>query len=960
MFKDEKKELIFCVFAFVFFILLFSNLSSAALTCSFNTTCVYPSFSALYVQNDTGGYYNAHAQNTTLISLEGLVGWWRFDNASLIGENDTRAFDWSGLGNNATITNGTIINSSGKFKSAAWFDSRSWVEVASSSTLTPTRNITLVSWFNTRSKTQLYQKIISKTDTGGYQISINENSVCPANKLCFLVYNTSGYSSVTYDTSAISSDVWYQMVATYDGDTMRLYLNGTEVATNTAVAGLISYNANILCIGREVAGTVCGQDALGFNGTLDDIMIFNRSLSAQEISNLYNQSYSRYNYALCCRATEANLSATSCTQSTVFKLFNYTNSHVQTGTFGGTAYNYPVCLASNFGNVQCTYTDGSCNSNYSCIASMASSEVGDLNLTNSHIGNCNEYKKNICCRINNPPLVGYTILNSTFRTNYTTENLTVFFNESDVEGDFYTNITDWRVNGTSIAVVNMPFNSYENTTNSGAVKDYSTSGNNGTLGGGTSSAAPSWTSNGKVGGGYLFDGVDDYISLGIGNLSISNVSVSNRLSISLWLKTNSSTSYMGIISKDNAGTVNRSWKLGFNVATGVPRFDIFVSPSNYTSLVGSSVINDNHWHMLTAVYNGSNMFLYTDGGSPTTTYWPNGINPSLASVQLGNDGCCGSRYFNGSMDELLIFNLSLSPEQVKELYIAGLANLSLQKIVSNETRKGQNWTCLVTGNDLYDGIPVLSNQLIIRNSLPTVTLTSPADGNVTDNRTPMFTWTGYDADGDSLSYEINLTTFYDPFTSSPCSDIRGDTTSNSYYIPTTDLSCLKDNGVYYVWSVRANDGESNGSWSASRTINITALMTISLPVKSIDFGNMMINEANDTSDDAPAPFIIQNDGNSLANVTMSANNLWQSIANPSEYYKFKIDNVTGENYAFNWSGSATSFTNVSSAQLNAIHILNYSNIKDSAEVDVYVKVPPNEPPTVRNSTMTFYASLGEI
>jgi hypothetical protein len=136
-------------------------------------------------------------------------------------------------------------------------------------------------------------------------------------------------------------------------------------------------------------------------------------------------------------------------------------------------------------------------------------------------------------------------------------------------------------------------------------------------------------------------------------------------------------------------------------------------------------------------------------------------------------------------------------------------------------------------------------------------------------------------------------------------------------------------------------------------------MTISLPVKSIDFGNMMINEANDTSDDAPAPFVIQNDGNSLANITMSANNLWQSVSNPSEYYKFKVDNVTGETYAFNWSGSTTNFTNVTSTQLNAIHILNYSNIKDSAEIDVYVKVPANEPPTVRNSTMTFYASLGE-
>lgn len=952
MLRDEKKELIFYLFTFVFFVLLFSNLSSAALSCSFNTTCIYPSFPVLYAQNDTGGYYNAHAQNTTLVSLEGLLGWWRFDNVSSIGENDSIAFDWSGNKNNATIINGTNITSSGKFRNGVEFDSRGWVNTSTSSILAPTRNLTISVWFYTKSIGQSYQKMLSKTDSGGYQLGLNENSVCPVNTYCFLVYNTSGYSYASVLSSTLSSNKWYLGTATYDGDTMRLYLNGTEVANNTAVAGLISYNTNYLCIGREAAGSSCGQDPYGFNGTLDDIMIFNRSLSSTEVALLYNQTYSRYNYALCCSATEANLSSSSCTQSTVVKMSNYTNSHIQTGTFGGSAYNYPVCLVSNYGNTQCVYADTTCTAGYSCIASMASSELGDLNLTNSHIGDCNEYKKKICCRVNNPPIIGYAILNSTFRTNYTTENLTIYFNESDLESDFYTNITDWRVNGTSIAIVNMPFNSYENTTAAGAVKDYSTYGNNGTL----SNAL--WTQDGKIGGGYVFNNLQgSYIDLGM-----SEATNPSRITIAVWIKPENlpNSKVMNIFSnsRDCCGSYNGTafmWSSSYN---GL-RAQIWNGSSAFAYY--NSGFSIGNWSHVAFTYDGSYIRLYKDGVNVASTATTLGIGktPSFNSF-IGRMGCCSGYSFNGTMDQFMMFDRALSPEQINEIYLSGLSNLSLTKIVSNETRKGQNWTCLVTGNDMYDGIPRLSNQLIIRNSLPTVTLTGPADGNVTDNRTPMFSWTGYDADGDSLTYEINITRFFDPGSVSLCNDIRSDTTGNSYYIPTYDLSCLKDNGVYYVWSVRANDGEGYGSWSSTRTVNITALMTISLPVKSIDFGNMMIDEANDTSDDAPTPFVIQNDGNSLANITMSANNLWQSVSNPSQYYKFKIDNVTGETFAFNWTGSVTNFTNVTSSQINAIHTLNYSNIKDSAEIDVYVKVPPNEPPTVRNSTMTFYASLGEI
>lgn len=245
------------------------------------------------------------------------------------------------------------------------------------------------------------------------------------------------------------------------------------------------------------------------------------------------------------------------------------------------------------------------------------------------------------------------------------------------------------------------------------------------------------------------------------------------------------------------------------------------------------------------------------------------------------------------------------------------------------------------------------------NNPPTVTLANPTNGFATTNRTPMFNWTGNDDDGDTLTYEINLTAVLAPGGTSTCSDVILDTTANSYYMPSRDLYCLYDNLMYYKWSVRANDGSGYGEWSSTRIVNISALQAISLPVNTIDFGSMTVLQSNDTSDDSPLPFVIQNDGNSILNINVSATDLWNSVTGANIYYRYKIDNVSGELNAFNWSGSQTTFTNTPISQQFAISRLNYTNIKDSAETDIYVQVPPNEPPTIRNSTFTFFSYLGE-
>ncbi|MBU4070439.1 MAG: hypothetical protein KJ646_05645, partial [Nanoarchaeota archaeon] len=278
---------------------------------------------------------------------------------------------------------------------------------------------------------------------------------------------------------------------------------------------------------------------------------------------------------------------------------------------------------------------------------------------------------------------------------------------------------------------------------------------------------------------------------------------------------------------------------------------------------------------------------------------------------------------------------------------------------SGNTTKTENWTC---GLRVYDGDEysdwVNSSKLEILNTLPVVTLVSPANYNITTNRTPEFSWSGSDDDGDSLYYDVNISCY------PQCSidnrlieDIGGDET----YVITAYLQYLKDNNDYYNWSVRASDdaGDTYGEWADDWKIEIQAEVIMSLPVDNINFGSLGMDATSNTTGGSPAPFEIQNDGNCLLNISLNATDLWTSIFGNSSYYQYKIDNKTGEEGSFNWDLSDIDWTQVPNSNQIVIVKLNWSDATDSAEMDLLVTVPPQESAGDKSSTLHFTAELGE-
>src|ERR1041384_1508794 len=85
---------------------------------------------------------------------------------------------------------------------------------------------------------------------------------------------------------AVPLNQWFHCVGTYDGSVQKLYVNGVLV-TNSSWIGTIDWDQNQECNHPDaIGGDPCFIDGL-FDGSLDDVRIYNRALSASEIQQLF-------------------------------------------------------------------------------------------------------------------------------------------------------------------------------------------------------------------------------------------------------------------------------------------------------------------------------------------------------------------------------------------------------------------------------------------------------------------------------------------------------------------------------------------------------------------------------------------------------------------------------------------------------------------------------------------------
>ena len=164
---------------------------------------------------------------------------------------------------------------------------------------------------------------------------------------------------------------------------------------------------------------------------------------------------------------------------------------------------------------------------------MTAANVGDVLFVdvtpNDHTGDGVAIRSNNVTIVNEDPSIAQVIINSTFGTNTSVENLTRYvIGVSDLDGDSIKNVTGWRLNTNSFAVLNMPMESFEGNESSVAI-DYSTYQNNGSI----INATFDSTAGVDGFGAYEFNGLNSYIS--IPHSSSLDFNAANLITVSAWI-----------------------------------------------------------------------------------------------------------------------------------------------------------------------------------------------------------------------------------------------------------------------------------------------------------------------------------------------------------------------------------------------------------------------------------------
>ena len=94
-------------------------------------------------------------------------------------------------------------------------------------------------------------------------------------------HDRGGTYADAFGTSALPTNTWSFLTETYDGSTLRLYVNGTQVAS-TAHTGAIATSTNPLQIGGD---SIYGQF---FAGLIDNVRVYNIALTAAQIQTDMN------------------------------------------------------------------------------------------------------------------------------------------------------------------------------------------------------------------------------------------------------------------------------------------------------------------------------------------------------------------------------------------------------------------------------------------------------------------------------------------------------------------------------------------------------------------------------------------------------------------------------------------------------------------------------------------------
>lgn len=314
---------------------------------------------------------------------------------------------------------------------------------------------------------------------------------------------------------------------------------------------------------------------------------------------------------------------------------------------------------------------------------------------------------------------------------------------ADADSDPVFNIYDWRFNASGgkaneSAVLYLPFDT--EVLVGGLTADYSPRNGSAYLGSG--SARPTWFRYNNVsygssalgGGAYYFDGGD---TISVASTEAPYLNATNNLTLMGWVNQSDYTSSGYWLMDARAGNN------GFGIMLGD---DLGLKDNIYCGIGNSSQINSvtyqpsqgTHQGKLTFIactYNTTSAILYVNGSEVKRT---NLVAPSKMILSSAVNLSIGS-YVTGSIDEVRIYNATLSPEQIDFMYNQRFFNGT----VSQEMGANMNVSCCITPTDTYrDGATKCVSDLAVTSASTSFTVfTLGGGGNQTSSFTSLMNFT---------------------------------------------------------------------------------------------------------------------------------------------------------------------------------------------------------------------------
>lgn len=540
----------------------------------------------------------------------GLIGWWKMNDGS-----GTTAVDSSGSGANGTITGGTW--GSGKRSGALVFDGNDKVACGTGASLDGTTPFSVSAWVKIPATHAAVAVVIqqrgpSDASTNGYngqyQLRVNADG-----KPSFWVYGNSANQFDFAASTSIHDNQWHHLLAVRDGAEGRLYIDGALAgsATGTIRSLVSNISVNLGCDSRD--------NNRFLSGSLDEVRIYNRALSGDEIQSLLNRAPAFIaDPVIGAAASEA----VAYSGSLGGAASDYDSAAGETFTFsklGGPSW---LTVASNGALSGTPLNADSGPNSFSVRVTDAAGTTDDATLEIT-VG---------------PPPAGQDTDADGYADQLELALGTDPYSSGSQPGTLYSGLKSWwRLNessGTSAADV------------SGNQKP------------GTASGA-TWAA-GKDGNALQFDGTNDTVFVGNG----AALTGTTDFTLGAWVKVNPGSPLGTVIQQREPGASGFIGEYMLTVnANGTVNFFLYGSGGYQFDLTSAATVNDGQWHYLSAVRSGANGYLLIDGTQAATG---SGTVQSLnaLAVTIGYDHRDTNKHFTGLIDDVRVYSRALSAGEV--------------------------------------------------------------------------------------------------------------------------------------------------------------------------------------------------------------------------------------------------------------------------------------------------------